>query len=138
MAKSDYLEVEFIEHIFRTNVIAVKPTILGIALFTAAPSDSGGGTELTGVGGYLRIDEPPLDANWDAVGGGTDGKTANTNIITFPVPTANWGSVTHFGIFDALTTGNLLYWGALTDPKTVNDGDPAPTFPAGSLTITES
>ena len=132
-AFSDFLEVELVKHIFRTGSYT-KPTVLGVALFTAAPSDSGGGTEVTG-GSYARIDVPPLDANWDATSG-TDGLTANTSVITFPSPTANWGVITHFGIFDALTTGNLLYHGALTASKTVNSGDPAPTFPAGSLTIT--
>jgi hypothetical protein len=52
------------------------------------------------------------------------------------VPTANWGTVTHFGIFDALTAGNLLFWAALTASKVVNSGDAAPKFLAGALTIT--
>lgn len=134
-AKSDYLEVELIKHLFRTGSFT-KPTVLGIALFTAAPSDSGGGTEVTG-GSYARVDHPPLDANWDATSG-TDGLTANTSVITFPTPTANWGTITHFAIFDATSGGNMLYHGALTASKTVNNGDPAPTFPAGALTITEA
>jgi hypothetical protein len=134
-AKSDYLEVELIKHIFRTGSFA-KPTILGVALFTSAPSDAGGGTEVTG-GNYSRVDVPPLDANWDATSG-TDGLTANTSVITFPVPSANWGAISHFAIFDNTTAGNMLYHGALTATKTVNNGDPAPTFPAGSLTVTEA
>lgn len=134
-AKSDYLENEIIKHIFRTGSFT-KPTVLGVALFTAAPSDAGGGTEVTG-GSYARVDHPPLDANWDATSG-TDGLTANTTAITFPAPTADWGQITHFGIFDATSGGNLLYHGALTTPKTVNNGDPAPSFPIGSLQITEA
>lgn len=135
MAKSDYLEDQIINHIFRTSSFT-KPSVLGIALFTAAPSDAGGGTEVTG-GSYARVDHAPLDANWDATSG-TDGQTANTTVVTFPAPTADWGQVTHFGIFDATSAGNLLYWGALTTAKTINNGDPAPTFPAGSLVVTES
>lgn len=135
MAKSDYLENEIIKHLFRTGSFT-KPTVLGVALFTAAPSDSGGGTEVSG-GSYARVDTPPLDANWDATSG-VDGKTANTSVITFPTPTGTWGTISHFAIFDALTTGNILYHGALTTSKTVNNGDPAPTFPAGSLIVTES
>lgn len=130
---SDYAENELVKHFFRTGSFP-KPTVLGIALFTAAPSDSGGGTEVTG-GSYARVDRPPLDANWDATSG-TDGKTANTAIITFPAPTADWGQATHIGIFDATTGGNLLLWRALTTPKTINNGDPAPIFPAGTLTVT--
>ena len=135
MAKADYLENEIIKHIFRTGSFT-KPTILGVALFTAAPSDAGGGTEVRG-GNYSRVDVPPLDANWDATDG-SNGLTANTSVITFPVPSANWGTITHFAIFDNTTAGNMLYHGALTTQKTVNNGDPAPTFPAGALTVTES
>lgn len=105
-----------------------------VALFTAAPSDSGGGTEVSG-GSYARVAVAPADANWsapDATGGLTD----NVAAITFPAPTANWGQATHFGIFDRATGGNLLIWGALTTPKTINNGDPAPSFPIGALDIT--
>lgn len=130
---SDYLEGELIKHIFRTGSFT-KPTVLGVALFTAAPSDSGGGTEVTG-GSYARVDTPPLDANWDAPAAG-DGHTSNSGIITFPAPTANWGTITHIGIFDATVAGNLLFHGALTTSKTVNNGDPAPTFQIGDLDIT--
>jgi hypothetical protein len=133
--KSDYLEGEIIKHLFRTGSFT-KPTILGIALFTVAPNKEtgAGGTEVTG-GTYNRIDTPPLDANWDAVTSGGD--TANTSVITFDTPTANWGTIVAFGIYDALTAGNLMYSANLTTSKTVNNGDPAPTFPAGSLTVSE-
>ena len=53
-----------------------------------------------------------------------------------PAPSANWGTVVAFGIHDAATTGNLLVWGPLTVNKTINNGDPAPKFTAGSLSIT--
>lgn len=132
-AMSDYLEGELIKHIFRTGSFT-KPTVLAVALFTAAPSDSGGGTEVTG-GSYARVDRPPLDANWAAPAGG-NGLTDNVATITFPTPTANWGVVTHIGIFDATTAGNLLFHGALAVPKTINNGDPAPSFAAGALDIT--
>lgn len=132
-AMSDYLEVELRKHLFRTGSFT-KPTVLAVALFTAAPSDSGGGTEVTG-GSYARVDRPPLDANWTAASA-TDGLTDNAADIVFPAPTANWGVVTHFGIFDALTAGNLLFHGALTTPKTINNLDPAPKFVAGSLDVT--
>ena len=135
MAKSDYLENEIIKHIFRTGSFAA-PATLYVALFTSATTDAGGGTEVTG-GAYARASVTSSDANWDATSG-TDGLTANTNAITFPAPSgANWGTITHFAIYDAASAGNMLYHGALGTSKTVNDGDPAPSFPAGSLTITE-
>ena len=135
MAKSNHLEDGFIQHIFRTGSFT-KPTVLGVALFTAAPSDSGGGTEVTG-GSYARIDVPPLDANWAATSG-SDGETSNVSDITFAAPTANWGTVTHFAIFDATSGGNLLYHGALDSSKVINNGDAAPVFSAGALTVTEA
>jgi hypothetical protein len=130
---SDYLEVELRKHIFRTGSFT-KPSALYVALFTAAPSDSGGGTEVSG-GSYARVQRDPLDANWTGASS-TDGLTDNAADITFPTPTANWGTIVAFGIFDASSAGNLLVWGNLTTNKTVNNGDPAPKFVAGALDIT--
>lgn len=130
---SDYLENELIKHIFRTGSFT-KPTGLHIALFTAAPSDAGGGTEVSG-GSYARVNQAPSDANWAATDG-TNGQTSNATAITFPAPTANWGTVTHIGIFDAPTAGNLLWHGALSVARTINNGDQAPVFNIGDLTAT--
>ena len=130
---SDYLEAALRTLIFRTGTGMTKPTHLGIALFTAAPSDSGGGTEVSG-GSYARVDVPPLDANWSAPDS-TGGLTANLAAITFPTASASWGTVTHVGIFDATSGGNLLFWGALTASKTVGSGDTF-SFAIGALTIT--
>src|SRR5687768_947630 len=131
-AMSDYLEVELRKHLFRTGSFT-KPTVLAIALFTAAPSDAGGGTEVSG-GSYARVDRPPLDANWTAPDA-TGGATANAAVITFPTASANWGTITHMGIFDATTAGNLLFHGALTASKVVNSGDTF-SFAAGDIDIT--
>ena len=140
---SDYLENKLIDHLFRTGTFT-KPAALYIALFTAAPSDGGGGTEVTG-GAYARVNLAPLDTNWKATQGGTTGPssgagglTANAVAITFPAPTANWGTATHFGIFDAASAGNLLIWDALTAARTILNGDPAPSFAIDALQITVS
>lgn len=140
---SDYLENLLIDHMFRARTFA-KPTALYIALFTAAPSDAGGGTEVSG-GGYARVNLAPADANWAGTHGttsgnssGTGGLTSNAAIITYPAPSAAWGTITHFGIFDAITGGNLLIWDALVTPRTIASGDPAPTFQVGNLSITVS
>jgi len=131
-AMTDYLEGEIIKHIFRTGSFT-KPSVLAVGLFTAAPSDAGGGTEVTG-GSYARATLNPLDANWAAPSSG-NGVTSNSSTITFATPSANWGSVTHFAVFDAASAGNMLFWGSLTVSKTINSGDTV-TFPAGSLTFT--
>jgi hypothetical protein len=137
---SDYLENKIIDHLFRTGAWA-KPTALWIALFTGAPSDAGLGSEVTG-GGYARVNLAPSDTNWRATQGGTTGPssgsggmTANVLVISFPAPSANWGTVSHFGIFDAPTGGNLLIWDALTVPRPILAGDPPPTFNPDALSV---
>jgi hypothetical protein len=129
---SNYLEVELRKHVFRTGSFT-KPAALWIALFTVAPTDAGGGTEVTG-GSYVRVQRDPLDANWTAVSA-TDGATDNAAAITFAAPTAAWGVVVAFAIFDASVAGNMLVWGLVTPNKTINNGDPAPAFAIGDLDI---
>lgn len=143
---TDYGENYWIDHMFRTRTLS-KPTHWYVGLFTAGPTDAGGGTEVTG-GSYARVDLAPLDANWTATQGGTSGNssgtsglTSNALAITFPAPTANWGTVTHYGLFDASTGGNLWVWDLLTTdgttpaPRTILSGDPAPQFAVGALQI---
>lgn len=130
---SDYLEVQFRTHVFRTGSFT-KPTVLAVALYTAAPGDAGGGTEVTG-GSYARVQKDPLDANWTAASS-TDGLTDNAAALTFPSPTANWGLITHNALLDATSAGNFLFTGALTTSKTVNSGDPAPKYNIGDLDYT--
>lgn len=129
---TDYLENELVKHIFRTGSFT-KPSNLYIALFTAAPSDAGGGTEVTATG-YSRVANNPLDANWAATSG-TNGVTSNVGAINFGTWSTGPTTVTHFAIMDASTSGNMLIWGALTSSKTVNAGDSF-SIPAGSLTVT--
>lgn len=138
---SDYLENKLIDHLFR-GVSFTAPAALHIGLLTAAPSDTGGGTEVSG-GSYARVSLSPSVTNWAATNGattttnpstGTGGTTSNNVAITFPTPSANWGVVTHFGVYDASTAGNLLFWAALTVSKTINNGDPAPAFAISALT----
>jgi hypothetical protein len=139
-ALSNYLENKILDDLFRATTYT-PPTTLYIALFTSAPSDTGPGTEVSG-GSYARVAVTSATTAWNGTHGnttgassGTNGTISNANAIAFPTPTAAWGSITHFGIFDAASGGNLLIWGALNTAKTVNNGDPAPTFAAGALTV---
>ena len=132
-AMTDYLEGQIRGHIFRTATFT-KPTVLAVALYTAAPGETGGGTEVSG-GSYARVQRDPLDANWTAASA-TDGLTDNAAALTYPAPSANWGTITHTAILDATTAGNFMVYGALTASKTVNSGDPAPSFAVGALNIT--
>lgn len=128
---TDWLEGQIRAHIFRTATFA-KPTAIDIALYTATPGETGGGTEVTG-GSYARVARNPLDANWSAASG-TNGLTDNLAVITFAVPSANWGVITSFGKF--IDTTNLGIYGPLGTNKTVNNGDPAPSFAIGALSTT--
>lgn len=110
---SDYYEDNIIDHMFRAAAFTPAATIY-VGLYTAAPTDAGGGTEVSG-GSYARE-----SFTFTAASGGA---TANSADITFTTATANWGTITHVGIFDAVTVGNLLAWGALTASKAVNNGD---------------
>jgi len=129
---SDYLEGEIVKHVFRTGSFT-KPTVLAVALFTAAPGEAGGGTETTYTN-YVRIDRPPLDANWAAVSAG-NGQTSNVAVITFGAP-GSTATLTHMAILDATSAGNFLVYGALTTGRTVNNGDAAPNFAGGALVVT--
>jgi len=150
-AWSDVAENKLIDWFFRAQAIGITgataaagtgPATLYVALLTAAPSDAGGGTEVSG-GSYARQPVTSSLANWAGTQGagttvassGTSGTTSNNNAITFPAPSANWGSVTHAAIYDAVSGGNLIAWSALTTAKTVNNGDAAPSFAAGALTF---
>ena len=137
-AASDYLEGEVLKHIFRTGSFT-KPSVLAIALCTSAPVDSDTGAltgkEVASAGAYQRQTLNPLDANWTAVGAA--GLTDNASAITFPVATANWGTITHVAICDNATNGagNLLLYGTLTTSKVVNTGDTF-RFNIGDLDVT--
>jgi len=126
-ALSDYLEDAIINWL-RGTTFPAAPTTVYVALFTAAPNDAGGGTEVSG-GGYART-----AVTLGAPAGGA-GATDNTATVTFPQASASWGTVTHTAIFDALTAGNLLLHGALAASKAVGDGDTA-EFAIGDIDFT--
>jgi len=149
---TDFLENKLIDFLFRGQALGITgasaaagtgPTSVWVGLFTATPSDTGGGTEVSG-GSYARVAVSSSLTNWagtqaaasTVASSGTGGQTSNNAAITFAAPTANWGTITSFGIFDALTAGNLLMYGTLGTSKTVNNGDAAPAFNAAQLTVT--
>lgn len=130
-AFSDFLEQAILNHLFRNTDIGVPPANVYIALFTTATTDAGGGTEVTG-GAYARV-TVSTTTQWTAPG--VAGLTDNINDIVFPTATANWGTITHVAIMDALTAGNMLFHGALAASKVVNSGDIF-KFLAGALDVT--
>lgn len=138
---TNYLENKLADHLFRTTTYT--PGNVWVGLMTAASScETGSVTEVTG-GAYARVQVTKADASWKGTHGsasgassGTGGTITNAAAITFPAPSgANWGVVTHFGIWDASTSGNLLVCKTLTQSKTINDGDAAPSFAIDALSI---
>lgn len=107
-----------------------------VALYTSAPTSAGGGTEVSG-GSYARAAVANNSTSWPAATGVGPATKANGVAITFPTATASWGTVAAFGIFDAASAGNGLYWGTLTTSRAVATGD-TPSFAIGALTITET
>jgi hypothetical protein len=139
---TDYVENLAVDHMFRGQAFSESsPASYYVGLLTAGCTDSAGGTEVSG-GSYARVSVSRAAASWKGTHGsatgassGTNGTISNAAAITFPAPTANWGVITHFGIYDASTSGNLVVCQSLTASKTVNNGDAAPAFAVDALTI---
>jgi hypothetical protein len=127
MPKSTYLDNAMLNVVLR-NTAYTAPTAVYTALFTAAPTAAGGGTEVSG-GGYAR--------QTMAFAAPVSGQCTSNADTTFPQATASWGTVTAFALFDASSAGNMLYYGNLTTSKTINTGDQL-KFASGGVTVTES
>jgi len=131
-AASDFLENKILDHIYG-GPDYVRPATLYVALYTSAPTDAGGGTEVAG-GAYARAAVTNNATNFPAAAAGS--KT-NGTVITYAQASAAWGSIVAFGIFDALTGGNLIVHNLLPSPKPTAINDTL-SLPIGSLTLTAS
>jgi hypothetical protein len=150
-ALTDTFENKYIDWLFRAQALGLAgstagagsgPVNLYISLKTAADSDGTPGAEVSG-GNYARVAVGTSLLNWagtqgagtTTVSSGSSGTTSNNNAVTFPAPSASWGQVVGFGVHDSASGGMELFYGALGTPKTINNGDPAPSFAAGALTV---
>ena len=125
---SDYTENLVLNWLFTTET-ATRPTAWYVGLFTSAPSDTGGGTEVSG-GAYARKVTGTITVS------GTATTATNAAAIEFAAASgADWGTIGWAAIFDASTGGNMLAWAPLTTSRTINDGDVF-RIPASSLTVT--
>lgn len=127
-AASDYLEDILFNWYFR-GVAHTPPATFYVGLFTAAPTDAGGGTEVTG-GGYARAAITRATGSWTAASGG-NGSGTNVSALSYGTTTGVWGTVVAFGIFDAASSGNLLVWDTV-GPYTIGSGTVV-AIPANSL-----
>ena len=124
---SDYLEDKVLDHVFGGNAYSA-PSTLYVALYTVAPTDTGGGTEVSG-GGYVR------QSSAFTVSGTNPTTASNSAAIEYPTATADYGTVVAVGIFDASSSGNLLAYANLTTSKVVSTGDVF-RFNTGDLDVT--
>lgn len=121
---SDYLEAAVLDAVLR-NTSYTSPTTCYVALYNADPTDADSATEITG-NGYVRQ---------SCAFSRTAGVASNTAAVEYPTATGSWGTVTHVGVRDASSAGNLLYHSALTSSKAITTGDIF-RVPAGDLTVT--
>jgi hypothetical protein len=122
---SNYLENKILDHVLK-NVSYTSPTTVYVGLFTSNPTDAGTGTEVSG-GSYAR--------QVLSVTTSSGGIVTSSGDVTFPQATANWGTISHIGLLDALTSGNLLMHTPLTTSKTIETGDIL-KISSGNLTVT--
>lgn len=140
-ALSDYAENRLIDALFRAQSLGA-PATLYIGLSTSVCSDSSFGTEVSG-GNYARVAVTASLANFagtqsagsTTASSGTGGQTSNNGAINFPTPSASWGTVTHWFVADASSSGNIWICDDLTTSKTINSGDTV-SFAAAALTVT--
>jgi hypothetical protein len=126
---SNYAEAKILDHAIGKTSWTMPTAYL--ALYTAAPTDAGGGTEVTG-GSYARV---AIAANMAAATGTTPCLSTNSGQIAFPTATASWGTVVAAAILDASTAGNFIWWFDLTASKAVASGDTL-VFNTGELDLT--
>ena len=124
-ALSDYLENEVLDHILGTGAYTM-PTNVYVGLSTGSFNDDNSGTELSGSGYTRKV------ITFNAASSAT---ADNNAAVEFPAATGSWGTVSHFGLFDAASSGNLLVHGAFTTGKAIASGDIL-KIPAGDLDIT--
>ena len=112
---SNYLENALINAVLR-NTTYTSPATVYVSLYTSDPTDADSGTEVSTSGtGYARTAV--------TFGAPSNGVSTNSADVTFTTATASWGTVTHIGIHDASTSGNLLFHTPLDTSKTIDSGD---------------
>lgn len=125
MSFTNYLENKVMAYVWTGTAFSSPSGSLYVGLFTAAPGEGGGGTEVSG-NGYARK-QATMTTSGNA--------STNSGAVEFDTATGTWGTITHVAIFDASTSGNMLAYAALTSAKTIATGDVF-RIPSGDLDIT--
>jgi hypothetical protein len=124
MSFSNYLENKVLGHVFGGSAYTAAATLY-LGLHTSNPDEDDSGTEVSGTA-YVR-----QTAGFTV----TDNTASNTSAIEFPTAGGSWGTISHVGVYDASTGGNLLAYAALSSSKTIDTSDVF-RVPAGDLDIT--
>jgi hypothetical protein len=132
-AASDYLENKVLDHVLTATAFA-QPTNRRLALFTNTSGNAAANLEAGVLTDEISASGTGYSRQAVTFAAAVQGTSATNATVTFPAATANWGTVTHVAVMDATTGGNVLFWGAVTTPKTIETGD---TFQvsSGNLTI---
>jgi hypothetical protein len=138
---TDYAENKIADALFRGQALAA-PATWYVALMTTVDNDAGSARVEVSGGSYARVPVAAALASFNGTHGnatgvssGNTGTVTNAGAIAFPAPTAPWGSIVGFELFDAATGGNAWVYAPLGTAKTVNNGDPAPSFAPAALSL---
>ncbi len=136
---SDYTEINILAAVLRGTAFPA-PSGAYVALFTADPTDAGSGAEVDTANwpAYARQDAAAgaaIATGWSAPADAS-GKRQSTNAkkLTFGKNLGSDVVVSHFGIMDAASSGNLLYHKALVASKTIGLNDDL-SFGIGALKV---
>lgn len=137
--KSVYLEDKWLN--MWKGTAFTFPATTYVALLTTNPTDDTGTALVEVTGGAYARQSITGASGWSTIApvsggsGTTPEKMSNAAVITFPTPTANWGTVVGIALYDAATVGNLLYWASITS-QVINTGVVA-SFAIGALSVTD-
>jgi len=132
-AASNYLENKVLDHVL-TATSYTAPTTRYLALFTNTSGSAATNLEAGTLTDEVSTSGSAYGRETVTFAAASGGTSATNATVTFDTATANWGTITHVAVMDAETSGNVLFWGAVTTSKTIETGD---TFQvsSGNLTI---
>lgn len=126
-ALTNYTRRKQLEHTLRINAFTM-PSALYLGLYIISPTNSYAGVEVSG-NGYARVSVTFSEL--------ADLVYSNTSALLFEAAEAGWGNIVSIGLFDASSSGNLLYFGNLDEPITIGVNEKL-SLPAGSVKVTQS
>ena len=133
-AASNYLENQVLNHVL-TATAYTQPSGRFLALFTNVSTNAAANLEAGTLTDEIGTSGTSYARKAVAFAAASSGTSSTSATVTFDTATANWGTITHVAVMDAATSGNVLFWGAVTTPKTIETGD---TFQVSSGNLTVS